>query len=280
VTPRQNIIPCISTFRHDGAGFLIRDGAVHVWSLRLDLDRETQDRLEDVISAEETARAERLVRAADRRRSAAAHGLLRVVLSGYLGVRPDGIALETGAGGKPRLADREEPRFNLSHAGARGLVAVSAGREVGIDIEEVREVGDMERLAARCFSPVERLALAAVPAPERRGAFFAGWTRKEAFLKARGEGLSRPLDSFDVTLAPGEPPRLLRLEGVPGAPARYTVRALRPAPGYVGALAVDGPATTIHYRPWTALSALLEETLFPHREVESAGLHPTAESAQ
>jgi 4'-phosphopantetheinyl transferase len=183
--------------------FRIEPHDVHVWSLRLDLSRTAHDRLEGVLSAGEASRAERLVVAANRRRYVAAHGLLRLVLSGYLGVRPDHVALETGAGGKPRLANREGPRFNLSHAGALGLVAVSADREVGVDIEEIRDVGDLEGLAETCFSPVERAALTAVPAAQRRWAFFAGWTRKEAFLKVLGDGLSRPLDSFDVSLAPG-----------------------------------------------------------------------------
>jgi 4'-phosphopantetheinyl transferase len=279
VTPRQNIIPSISAFRHDGAGCPIRDGAVHVWSLKLDLDRATQERLESLLSPEESARARRLVRTADRRRWTAAHGLLRVVLSGYLGVRPADVLLETAAGGKPRASDPDGPRFNLTHSGARALAAVSADREVGIDIEEIREVGDLDALAAACFSPAERAALAAVPARQRRRAFFAAWTRKEAFLKLLGEGLSRPLDAFDVTMAPGEPPRLLRVEAQPAAPARYELRDLRPAPGYAGALAIDGPGAAIQGRPWRVLSALVEETLAPHFEVESASPYAVAETA-
>ena len=187
--------------------------------------------------------------------------MLRIVLSGYLDVKPVDVAFEIGHSGKPRLADRNGPRFNLSHAGIRGLVAVSAAREVGIDIEEVRELDDLENLARTSFSAVERAALAAVPVQYRQWAFFAGWTRKEAFLKALGEGLSIPLDSFDVTLAPGEPARLLQLRGAPSAPARYELRALRPAPGHVGALAIEGLDATIRYRSWRLLSALLEESL-------------------
>jgi 4'-phosphopantetheinyl transferase len=107
---------------------------------------------------------------------------------------------------------------------------VSANREVGVDIERVRDVGDIEDLAEACFSPVEQAALAAVPVAQRRWAFFAGWTRKEAFLNALGEGLSRPLDSLDVNLAPGEPARLLRVEGMIGAPEAYAVSSLERRP--------------------------------------------------
>lgn len=251
--------------------FRLRPDDVHVWSLHLDLDRAAVDRLEGVLSTAERLRARRFVAAIDRSRFSAAHGLLRTVLSGYLEIRPKDVALEIGGGGKPRLANRNAPRFNLSHAGIRGLVAVSAAREVGVDIEEVREVGDLENLARTSFSAVEQEALAAVPARHRQRAFFAGWTRKEAFLKALGEGLSRPLDSFDVTLTPGEPVRLLRVHGAPRAPARYELRALRPAPGYIGALAIEGPDVTIRYRNWRLLSTLLAESFAQDVKLMAAG---------
>jgi 4'-phosphopantetheinyl transferase len=219
---------------------------VHVWSMSLDLSEAEQRRLERVISAEETARAERFVFPADRRRYVAAHGLLRSILSGYLGASPGAIAFRSNSDGKPRLAHPERVRFNLSHSGFLGLLAVSADREVGVDIEEIRDIGDMEDLAKTCFSPVERAALAAVPTAQRKWAFFAGWTRKEAFLKALGDGLLRPLDSFDVNLTPDEPARLIRAQGV--AAESYAVRSLEPAPGYVGALVVNGPKVTVRWR--------------------------------
>jgi len=228
---------------------------VHVWSLSLDLPQAELRRLESLISTEETARAERFAFPLDRRRYVAAHGLLRLVLSGYLGTGPDAIAFRSNGDGKPRLAHPERLRFNLSHSGVLGLLAVSANREVGIDVEEIRDLEDIEDLAKTCFSPVEQAAFAAVPAVQRSWALFAGWTRKEAFLKALGEGLSRPLDSFDVSLAPGEPARLLRVEGAPSAPASYAIRSLEPAPGYVGALVVDGIQMTLRWRRWDALSA-------------------------
>ena len=163
--------------------FLLREADdVHVWSLSLDLPEAELRRLGSVISAEEAARAERFVHTPDRQRYVAAHGLLRSVLAGYLGTSPEAVAFRSNSDGKPRLAQPERLRFNLSHSGLLGLLAVSANREVGVDIEEIRDVGDMEDLAKTCFSPVEQAALAAVPAGQRRWAFFAGWTRKEAFL--------------------------------------------------------------------------------------------------
>ena len=229
---------------------------VHVWSLSLDLPETELRRLGSVISAEEVARAERFVFPRDRRRYVASHGLLRLVLAGYLGTGPEAIVFSRSSDGKPRLVPPERLRFNMSHSGTIGLVAVSANREVGIDVEEIRDVGDMDDLAKTCFSPVEQATLAAVPPAQRRWAFFAGWTRKEAFLKTLGEGLSRPLDSFDVSLAPDEPARLVRVEGAPMAPESYAVRSLEPAPGYLGALVAEGPQVTVHWRRRDAPPAL------------------------
>ena len=228
---------------------------IHVWLLALDLPEAELRRLGRLLSADEAARAERFVHISDRWRYVAAHGFVRLVLAAYLGISPDAVAFRSNSDGKPRLAHPERLRFNLSHSRRRGLLAVSANREVGVDIEEIRDVGDIEDLAKTCFSPVEQVALAALPAAQRRWAFFAGWTRKEAFLKALGEGLSRPLDSFDVSLAPGEPARLLRVEGMPSAPESYAVRSLEPAPGYIGALVVDGNQASVHWRRWDSLTA-------------------------
>ena len=223
---------------------------VHVWALFLDPPQAELRRLESVISCEEAARAERFAFTPDRRRYLAAHGLLRLVLGGYLGTSPDAVAFRSKGDGKPRLAHPERLRFNLSHSGRIGLLAVSAKREVGVDIEEIRDIDNVEDLAKSCFSPGERAALAAVPVVQRKWAFFAGWTRKEAFLKTLGEGLSRPLDSFDVSLAPGEPARLLRVQGAPGAAEAYVVRSLEPAPGYLGAVAVDGIDVAVRPLRW------------------------------
>lgn len=221
---------------------------IHIWPLSLDLPEAELRRLEDVISAEETAFAKRFAFPSDRRRYVAAHGLLRLVLARYLDTIPAAVTFRRNTDGKPRLAHPERLRFNLSHSGLLGLLAVSAKREVGVDVEEIRDIDNIEDLAKTCFSPAEQAALAAVPAEQRKRAFFAGWTRKEAFLKALGDGLSRPLDSFTVSLAPAEPAKLLRVEGAPRTSESYAIRSLEPAPGYLGALAVDGPEVRVLWR--------------------------------
>lgn len=233
----------------------MRPDDVHVWSLHLDLCAAVRDRLEPFLSADERARAQRFARQVDQSRYVCAHGLLRLILARYLGTPPQNLAFDTDPGGKPRLRDHRYPRFNLTHADALGLVAVSAVREVGIDIERICEVGDVGRLARSCFSNAEQAELAALTGPLRLPAFFSGWTRKEAFLKAVGAGLNRPLASFDVTLAPGGPARLLRVQDEPAA--SYALQALRPAPGYVGAVAAEGKAILVRWRPWQTLAGLV-----------------------
>jgi 4'-phosphopantetheinyl transferase len=260
MTARHEFICGIAAYRYGGAACLLRDGEVHVWTLRLDLERSDQARVESFLSPQEVARSRRFVQPADRRRWACAHGLLRLVLSLYLDLRPEDVVFEDGPGGKPRLAGRAGPCFNLSHADDLALVAVSPVHEVGIDVERIREIGSLRALADHCFSPAERDALGGVAGPQRLEAAFAGWTRKEAFLKARGDGLARPLDSFDVALVPGEAVRLLRVEGAPEAPERYTLRAVRPAPGYVGAVAVENRDAAVRWRPWEMLAVALEFT--------------------
>ena len=237
---------------------LFRLGAheIHVWSMRLDLPHVVLSRLESTLSPEEASQAGRFRFAADRDRYVAAHGLLRVLLANYLGTSPGRVALIAASGGKPRVARPESLRFSLSHAATMALVAVSADREVGIDLEQIGEVDDLGRLAETCFSPAEVATLASLPKSQRLRAFYAGWTRKEAFLKATGDGLSRPLSSFAVSLPPDEPPRLLHVQGDPRAPERYWLVALEPAAGYVGALAVDGPPATIRWHREDALSSL------------------------
>jgi len=230
--------------------------SVHVWSLDLDLERLCLAPLAAALSSDERARARRFVSLLDRERWVAAHGLVRRILSGYLGVFADSLWFERAAGGKPRLAGTRSLRFNLAHAGGRALLAVSHGIELGVDLEEVKDVGELPCLAATCFSRAEQVALAAVSGQERLACFFAAWTRKEAFLKLLGSGLARPLSSFDVSLAPGEPARLLRVAGDPFAPARVALHAFTPAGGFVAALAVERTAVVVH-RHGGALSMLL-----------------------
>src|SRR5262249_6058087 len=138
---------------------------------------------------------------------------LRAILGRYLARRPSELAFRYGEFGKPDLdvpQGADAIRFNMAHSHGRAALAVAVGRELGIDLEQERPIHDADRIVARFFSAAECRVYAGLPDDQKPAAFFRGWTRKEAYLKATGLGLALPLDSFDVSLAPGDPPRLLR----------------------------------------------------------------------
>lgn len=230
--------------------------AVHVWLVAVEQMAPYAGRLATLLAADERQRAQRFHFARDRQRYVVAHGLLRVLLGSYLGQPPDRLEFVSGPHGKPALsgATGASPlRFNLAHAPGRLLYAITARREVGVDIEEVRELPAAEPIAERFFSVREREAWRAVPAHAKTAAFFACWTRKEAYLKAIGTGLAMPLDAFAVSLAPGEPARLVEVRGDPQAAARWSLRDLPPIPGYAAALAVEGHGWKLACWRWTVV---------------------------
>jgi 4'-phosphopantetheinyl transferase len=216
---------------------------VHVWRASLDVAPSTVDALSLTLTPDELQRANRFRFYRGRLDFIVARGGLRAILGRYLQKHPRELRFEYGSHGKPELADNlVEPglRFNLSHAHRLALYAISLGREVGIDIEWIRPEFPGDEIAESFFSRGEVLALSSLPAGQKTEAFFNCWTRKEAYIKARGEGLSIPLERFEVSLAPGEPARLLKVDGDPDERARWTLSALIPGPGYVAALAVRG----------------------------------------
>jgi 4'-phosphopantetheinyl transferase len=231
----------------------IADADVHVWVIALDGPAARPALLLTVLGADERERAGRFVFPRDRDRFVVAHAALRAILGEYLGVPPSAIRLETTARGKPLLApphDGTGLRFNLSHSAALALCAVTRGRGVGVDVEAVRPDFAGEDIARRFFSPAEVAALAAVAPGERALAFFRCWTRKEAYIKARGEGLALSLASFDVTLGPDEPPALLATRDDPAEASRWALVELGLPPGYVGALAVEGRGWRLSLADW------------------------------
>ncbi len=215
---------------------------VHVWCAALDQPPARVLQLAQTLAADEAERAGRFVFDHDREHFIVARGLLRIILGRYLKVKPETLAFRYGPQGKPELETNPESNlcFNLSHSGGVVLYAVTRKREIGVDIEAIRPLDDMEQIAERFFSANEYAVLRALPAKEKPPGFFNCWTRKEAYIKAMGSGLSQPLDQFDVTLAPGEPAKLLQIRNDPAALARWSLVELDPAPGYVGALVVSG----------------------------------------
>jgi len=236
--------PRVSACEHAYEPALVDRDEVHVW--HADLDRVPEPVHADSLSADERERGRRFRFERDRRRFVAARGLLRVLLGRYLDVHPAGVRFGYGPRGKPFLASGDGLRFNVSHSGGLALLAFAWRREVGVDVERVRPVPEAEDIARRYFSPWEAADLLRLPEGERAAAFFRCWTRKEAFVKATGDGLSRPLDGFDVTVAPGEPARVVRVAGEPEVAGRFWIEDVSPGRGFAAAVAFEGnPARVV-----------------------------------
>jgi 4'-phosphopantetheinyl transferase len=212
---------------------------IHVWRVKLDGGPEQLPALGHALAPDELARADRFRFPHDRSRFVIAHAALRALLGRYLNRAPEQIRFASGPHGKPRLTE-STLHFNLAHSGGLALIAVAWEREVGVDLEGMRADVDFAGLAARFFSPAEARALAGLPDEEQVAAFYAAWTRKEAYLKARGAGLSLGLAQCEVSFRPGEPAALLATQPDPAEAARWTLAALDPGPGYAGALAAEG----------------------------------------
>jgi 4'-phosphopantetheinyl transferase len=238
--------------RATGAPLELPEDEAHVWAASLDLPEARIAALGRTLSADEWARARRFRFEVHRRRFIAGRGVLRALLGAYLGVPPERLAFTYGERGKPDLAPAFLDRplyFNLSHSHELALLAVTRAREIGADVEHVKPMPDLSRIAERFFAAEENAALHALPPEQHERAFFHCWTRKEAYLKAVGVGLAAPLDSFIVTLGPGEAARMLSLEGSAEAGERWRLRHLEPEAGYVGAVAVEGVELAL--RSWT-----------------------------
>ncbi len=220
------------------------DDDVHVWRAQLDRNGADVQSLEQILSAEEQARARRFHFEQDRKHFVVAHGLLRHVLSYYLDLEPSQLRFCHSPHGKPclvKMSHQEALSFNASDSGGLALYAVTRGRKVGIDVEQIRTDCPWEQIADLIFSSREKAMLRGLQTDQaKRRAFFECWTRKEAYIKARGEGLSLPLDQFEVSLATGEGAKLLEMSGDPLEASRWSLHGLCLGPGYAAALVVEG----------------------------------------
>jgi 4'-phosphopantetheinyl transferase len=228
--------------------FTLTDDQVHVWRGCLDVVPENVGDIYRTLSEDEKARAERFRFPIDRMRFIVARGLLRAILARYIEQPAHEITFVYGASGKPVLHRRSQCgrdiRFNVSHAEGIALYAIATDRDVGIDIERIRTDFIHSRIAERFFSRREVATLRALEPALQADAFFRCWTRKEAYVKARGTGITVPLDGFDVTLAPGEPAAILAIRDTVDTPA-WSMHDLHPSSGYVGAVAVAGTTSTL-----------------------------------
>lgn len=231
----------LQTWRSGPKEPAIWQNEVQVWRIKLDMQWSWT--LDEALTLEDRARADRFRFESDRRRFCIARASLRIILGRYLKVKPGRVHLDVNDYGKPYLADpnlSQGLRFNLSHSHQIALFAVTRDREVGVDVEFVRPDFVTDDVAEHFFSPAEVRQFRAVPAELKTESFFNCWTRKEAYIKARGEGLSCPLDQFDVSLGPSERPMLLNSRVDPKDVSRWAFQSLHVDDGYAATLAVEG----------------------------------------
>jgi 4'-phosphopantetheinyl transferase len=228
-------------------------GEVHVWRATLRQGESMLSESSALLSDDERERARRFHFQEDRDRYVAARAALRDILSRYLQTPPAAIKFRYSPHGKPALSDPHASdglSFNLSHSHEVALYAVAGSRAVGIDVERVREGNEVEDIARHFFSPEEVSALNGLPGGRRASGFFDCWTRKEAYIKARGEGLSRPLNSFTVSFVEGEAATIVQTGADDGKGAEWSLFGLTPGADYAGALVVEGCVTRLSRWQW------------------------------
>jgi 4'-phosphopantetheinyl transferase len=229
------------------------DNEVHVWRVAIDRLSAFVSQYEGVLCERELETARRFRFETDRRRYVLSHAALRHLLGEYLRSSPSALRFEHTARGKPELPRDVNPaglRFNVSHSRELALIAVTLQRDVGVDVEFARPMAEAVQIAERFFSRGESARLRALPAEQQPVAFFNCWTRREAYLKATGEGIAESLDQLEVTFMPGEPARLLSVRGDAREAAQWQLEAFSPGPGYIGALAVRGRGLTVLCWSW------------------------------
>lgn len=235
-----------TTWRQAPASLSLQPGEAQVWRVDLEQPEQVVQQFRTTLEDDEIQRADRFHFERDRRAFAVSRGFLRQVLGRYLEIEPEALRFSYGPYGKPALNGKHKSsslRFNMSHSRAVCLVAVTETKEVGVDVEYIRADFASEEIARRFFSSREVEAFNALPNEHQVSAFFRCWTRKEAYIKAIGRGLSQPLDGFDVTLAPGLPAALLRADQDDAS--RWSLSDIDVGDDYAAALVVEGQLLNI-----------------------------------
>jgi 4'-phosphopantetheinyl transferase len=237
-----------------GAFPALQPDVIHAWLIDLPACNRLQGHLWHSLSADEQERASRFHFERDHRRFVVARGALRDILAHYLDCSPSLIRFEYGSFGKPRLAapTTYPIHFNLAHSSDLALCAVSLGREVGVDLERVNGDLDFMPLAERFFAPGEYETIRLLPAGQQLSRFFDYWTCKEAYVKARGNGLALDLHTFDLSGKAGETTTALEVVDNDGMRRRWWIHSLTCAPEYAAAIAFTGPPSSLGLRRWPA----------------------------
>jgi 4'-phosphopantetheinyl transferase len=234
---------------HSG-GLTLLPGETHVWSARLDCSGPLVERLAAALSVDEMARANRFFFERDRSAFIVARGILRRLLANYLHRAPKDLQFAYHPRGKPFLSPPSQNtplQFNVAHSHGLALFAFSLRSSLGVDVEYVRSDFATEEIAERYFAPQEVAELRSLPLAQRLEGFFCGWTRKEAYIKALGDGLQIPLASFRVSLTPSQPAVLESADS-----GRWSLHSLCPAPDFAGALVAEGKDWRVRSWNWAA----------------------------
>jgi 4'-phosphopantetheinyl transferase len=238
----------------EGCPFILPPEEIHVWRIELEACDARRREFECWLSPEERSRASRFVFDRDRARFIACRGSLRALLARYLSAGPNKIAFRYANHGKPSLQPSPDPPlfFNISHSGELALIALRRSGELGVDVEQLRPIEEAEAIARRYFTPREHAALAGLPAEEQIAAFFRCWTRKEAMLKATGEGIGVSLNAVEVSLAQHDVARVFGIRGRrEDEVAAWKLYHVEPGTGYVGAVAAHGDEERVVGWRWT-----------------------------
>ncbi len=230
-------------WQHPSADLTLPNGEIHLWCASLNQSPECIQRLEQTLSKDEHLKAKHFYFEKDKSQFIVSHGILRIILNRYLGFKPNQFDFSYSSYGKPYLTKRfgdGNLKFNLAHSHELALYAFTRVSEIGVDIEYIQSLIDTDQIATRFFSANEYAIFSELPTSQKQEAFYICWTRKEAYIKAIGDGLAHTLDKFDVSLTPGKQARLLRVEDNPKEASRWSLVSLTPAPNYVAALAVEG----------------------------------------
>lgn len=227
-------------------------GEVHVWLADLDDSRLSEPLHRGALSPAEVARAARFRDATHGTRFTSGRFAIRSILGAYLSLNPGEVALEFASRGKPFVSTTAigELYFNLTHSNGLMAFAVTSTARIGIDLEHLREVPDSDDIALRLFAPGEREAIAGYESRERSAAFLRCWTRKEAYVKACGDGIGVSLDSFEVDVSETANPRILRIGDDSAAAERWTLRSFSPTDQTIGAIAVETTGIVVTIRNW------------------------------
>jgi 4'-phosphopantetheinyl transferase len=249
----QPTIATSAASRTSGVDFTRAENHVDIWQIDIGGDADSIQERRLLLSTDELQRADRFHFDKHRRRFIKARAAMRQILGGYAGVTAKELTFSYGARGKPELSGAAESigiKFNLSHSDDVAMLAVTRGLTVGIDIERINPEFATEEIAERFFAKGEIECLQALPIAERADSFFSCWTRKEAYIKALGDGLSVPLDSFEVAFGPGIGAALLQVKTDPREVSRWSMYDLETAQGFRAALVVEGRGHGLRPRAW------------------------------